>query len=198
MGELEHSPTTLASDAERDRVAFVLRDAVVAGRLTLEEFSERVGVAQSARTHGELAALQADLPSEPRSHPSEAQTSHHRAVCSRLVRRGPWALDARMSFRSVFGTIDLDLRQATLPGPEVELAIHNVCGTVTVLVPAGVDVRVEGGGWCASQVVDTPTVRPASGAPVLRIRASGPCGTLYVRSEDACQAVAGSLPRGDR
>jgi hypothetical protein len=176
----------------------VLRDAVVAGRLTLEEFSERVGVVQSARTHGELAALQADLPSEPRAHPSEAQTSHHRAVCSRIVRRGPWALDARMSFRSVFGTIDLDLRQATLPGPEVELAIHNICGTVSVLVPAGVDVRVEGGGWCASEVVDTPTVPPAAGAPVLRIRASGACGTLYVRSEHASQAIAGSLRRGDR
>jgi hypothetical protein len=38
----------LASDAERDRSIALLRDAVGEGRLTLEEFSERVGLAQTA------------------------------------------------------------------------------------------------------------------------------------------------------
>jgi hypothetical protein len=170
----------------------------VAGRLTLEEFSERVGAVQLARTHGELAAVQTDLPSTAQSPLSEVAVSRHRAVFSQLVRRGPWALDARMAFRSVCGTIDLDLRQATLPGPEVELAIHNIFGTVTVIVPESVDVRVEGGGAFASQVVDTPTVAPPPGAPVLRIRTSGPGGTLYVRSQGERQGSARMLRRSDR
>ena len=44
----------LASDTERERSIALLRDAVEEGRLTLEEFSERVGLAQAARTDQEL------------------------------------------------------------------------------------------------------------------------------------------------
>jgi hypothetical protein len=109
----------------------------------------------------------------------------HLAFCSRLVRRGPWELAERSSFRSIFGTIALDLRQARLAGPEVELAIHNVFGTVTVIVPEGIAVNVEGGGLFASQVIDSPSVAAVAGAPVLRIRCTGPGGTLYVRTREA-------------
>jgi Cell wall-active antibiotics response LiaF, C-terminal len=107
--------------------------------------------------------------------------AEHRAVFSRLVRRGPLALGGASSYLAVFGTVDLDLREATLLAAEVELTIRNIFGTVRVLVPEGVDVRLDGGGLFASQHVDT-SPRPAPGAPVLRIHASGPGGTLYVRT----------------
>ena len=55
----------LASDAERDHGVELLRSAVVDGRLTLEEFAERVEVAQTARTEQELAALLRALPMTP-------------------------------------------------------------------------------------------------------------------------------------
>lgn len=55
----------LASDAERERRIVLLRDAVGEGRLTLEEFSERVGLAHAARTDQELAHLTRDLPGAP-------------------------------------------------------------------------------------------------------------------------------------
>jgi DUF1707 SHOCT-like domain len=55
----------LASDAERECSIALLRDAVGEGRLTLEEFSERVGLAQAARTDQELAHLARDLPGAP-------------------------------------------------------------------------------------------------------------------------------------
>jgi Domain of unknown function (DUF1707) len=50
MTDAGHSavPAILASDAERERSVDVLRDAVVDGRLTLEEFTDRVGIAQTA------------------------------------------------------------------------------------------------------------------------------------------------------
>jgi hypothetical protein len=105
-----------------------------------------------------------------------------RAVCSRLVRRGAWELSARSSFRSYFGTIVLDLRQATLHGDVVELEIFNLFGTVTLVVPQGIQVTVEGGGMFASQVIEPPAAPPVAGSPRLRIRLSGPGGTLHVRS----------------
>jgi uncharacterized protein DUF1707 len=55
-------PRIRASDADRDRVAEALREHHAAGRLTMEEFQERLDRAYAARTLGELDALTADLP----------------------------------------------------------------------------------------------------------------------------------------
>lgn len=54
-----------ASDDDRQRVIAVLQRHTQAGRLTLEEFSERVGEVYTARTLGQLAVLTQDLPAEP-------------------------------------------------------------------------------------------------------------------------------------
>jgi Domain of unknown function (DUF1707) len=51
-----------ASDADRDQVAATLGDHHAAGRLTLEEFQERLDRAYAAKTLGELSDLMADLP----------------------------------------------------------------------------------------------------------------------------------------
>jgi hypothetical protein len=51
-----------ASDADRDRVADLLREHHAEGRLSAEEFSERLDVALHSRTMGELDELLADLP----------------------------------------------------------------------------------------------------------------------------------------
>ena len=53
---------TRASDADRDRIAAALGDHHAAGRLTLEEFHERLDRAYAAKTLGELDDLMADLP----------------------------------------------------------------------------------------------------------------------------------------
>jgi Flp pilus assembly protein TadB len=55
-----------ASDAEREEVAERLRKATGEGRLLAEELEDRLAAALTARTHGELDALVADLP-QPRS-----------------------------------------------------------------------------------------------------------------------------------
>jgi len=55
-------PRIRASDADRDRVASLLREHHAAGRLTAEEFHERMDRALEARTLGELDELLADLP----------------------------------------------------------------------------------------------------------------------------------------
>ena len=51
-----------ASDADRDRAAAALREHLAAGRLTTEEFDERLDRAYAAKTLGELDELMADLP----------------------------------------------------------------------------------------------------------------------------------------
>jgi hypothetical protein len=56
-------PNIRASDADRDRAASLLREHHAAGRLTAEEFHERLDKAMEAKTLGDLDALMVDLPS---------------------------------------------------------------------------------------------------------------------------------------
>ena len=55
-------PQMRAADADRTAVAGVLGEHMAAGRLTLDEYDERLARAYAARTYGELEALTADLP----------------------------------------------------------------------------------------------------------------------------------------
>ncbi len=55
-------PRIRASDADRDRVAALLREHHAAGRLTTDEVRERLDRALEARTLGDLDALMTDLP----------------------------------------------------------------------------------------------------------------------------------------
>jgi hypothetical protein len=58
------NPTLRASDDDRRRIIAALERHTAEGRLSLDEFSDRVGLAHAATTHGELARLTRDLPVE--------------------------------------------------------------------------------------------------------------------------------------
>jgi hypothetical protein len=58
-----HEPHLRAADADRAAVATVLGQHMSAGRLTVDEYDERLARAYAARTYGELDQLTADLPS---------------------------------------------------------------------------------------------------------------------------------------
>jgi hypothetical protein len=55
-------PRIRASDEDRDRVAAMLREHHAVGRLTVDEFNERLDKAYAARTMGDLDELLTDLP----------------------------------------------------------------------------------------------------------------------------------------
>ena len=188
----------LASDAEREHSIVLLREAVGEGRLTLEEFSEWVDLAQSARTDGELAEITRDLPAQRApSTVLDTTPEQHRAFCSHLTRGGPWSLPGHSSWRSIFGTIDLDLRQVRLDGPDTLIEVYNLFGTVTLIVPEGVEIVVRGGGLFASQKIDAPERPAVAGAPRLTIDARGPGGTLYVRTRPPTKrSILDALTRG--
>jgi hypothetical protein len=73
----DRRPEVRAADADRARVAELLRRAHGEGRLDLHEFDERVTAAWAARTYGDLDALTVDLPppapaaAPPAVHPVE-------------------------------------------------------------------------------------------------------------------------------
>jgi hypothetical protein len=54
-----------ASDQERESVVGVLRDAFTDGRLTYDEFQDRMTAGYTAKTWTELRELTSDLPAQP-------------------------------------------------------------------------------------------------------------------------------------
>jgi len=77
-----------ASDADREHVIGVLREAFAEGRLTAEEHSARVGQAYAARTYAELATVSADLPAGPSAHrPAPLSSSPGTGVATATDRR---------------------------------------------------------------------------------------------------------------
>lgn len=71
-----------ASDADRAAVAEELGRHMSAGRLTVDEYDDRLARAYAARTYGELDALTTDLPGSPPAAPVPAPAAGGaHAVC---------------------------------------------------------------------------------------------------------------------
>ena len=145
-----------ASDADRDRVAAVLREAYAEGRLDAAEHTERIELAYRAKTMGDLAPLLADLPHHymPANAPAPGAAaplptdygpgSKVTAIFSESHRGGRWLVPAVTAASAVFGQVTIDLREAVLTQHEVVIHANALFGQITVKVPHGVVVRDEG------------------------------------------------------
>jgi len=111
----------------------VLAEAAGDGRLTLDEHTERVHRAYSARTLGELAGLTEDLV-EPSAQPLRLDASRSVAALFTTQRReGRWVMPDRLVVTVVGGHVVLDLREALLLGTRI--ALLEAGRLVTVLTP---------------------------------------------------------------
>jgi hypothetical protein len=80
-----------AADTDRAAVATVLGRHMAAGRLTVDEYDERLSRAYAARTYGELDELTADLPATDRP-AADRPVRRESAVPARACGpgAGPW------------------------------------------------------------------------------------------------------------
>ncbi|QKW06738.1 DUF1707 and DUF2154 domain-containing protein [Streptomyces sp. NA04227] len=165
----EEHPELRASDADRDRVAEVLRDALAEGRLDMEEFEERLEAAYRARTYGDLAPLTRDLPAAgatslvkspggvaataaddgvhwPARIGGPATSRGAFAFWSGFTRRGTWTVPRLFTAFAMWGGGEIDLREAHFEAEEVVLRCFSVMGGIQVTVPPELTVRVSGVG----------------------------------------------------
>ncbi|MFI8391707.1 DUF1707 domain-containing protein [Streptomyces sp. NPDC085540] len=169
-------PELRASDADRDRVAERLRDAVAEGRLDMDEFEERLDAAYKSRTYAELEPLTRDLPAPaggplggPVAPPTAAaepwtgriggggSSAMAVAVMSGFQRKGRWTVPARFDAVAFWGGGELDLREADFAQREVVINCVAIMGGIEITVPPGVEVDVRGFGFMgAFDQRDTP------------------------------------------
>ncbi|MFF6951845.1 DUF1707 domain-containing protein [Streptomyces iakyrus] len=157
-------PDLRASDADRERVAEILRDALAEGRLDMAEFEERLDATYQARTYGELAPITRDLPAAGVTVPAvsltkdpaagsdwparitggEGSSTWAVAVMSAFQRKGRWTMPRRFTCFAFWGGGEIDLREANFADREVEVNAIAIMGGVDVIVPPGVEVVVRG------------------------------------------------------
>jgi hypothetical protein len=185
-----------ASDADRDRVADILREALAEGRLTAEEHAERVEGVLHTKTVGELDAFIRDLPAAhqqatapayapvpprpaPGTIPDEADASVV-AVFSSAMRRGRWRAGRRLHAYAVFGSVEIDLSEAIFEYQQVVIKAVSVFGDVQIRVPENVTLRGTGGGVLGNFEVDTLD-SVESDAPVVYVDGWAVLGNVEAR-----------------
>ena len=148
-----------ASDADRERVANVLREAAGDGRLTMDELDQRLDAVYAAKTYAELEPITHDLPDAGAANapaPSRAAprdparfggaptSSGAVAILGGFTRKGDWVVPKEFTAFLFMGGGEIDLRDARFSEREVTIHIVAIMGGCEVIVPEDATVYVTG------------------------------------------------------
>jgi hypothetical protein len=167
-----------ASHEDRDRVVELLRMAAGDGRLSADELDQRLEMALTARTYGELAALTKDLPAAPvvgtAALGADEPKELIRIDChsSTTKRDGRWLVPQRMEVRVTSGTVTLDFTEAVITQPSLPIDAEVHSGRLNLITRPGIavdadDVAVRSG------YIKVPAPEGAPVPVILRIQVSG-------------------------
>lgn len=176
----EQRPALRISDAERERAVRTLGEHHAVGRLTYDEFVERMDRAYEARTHEELDVLTADL---PEAAAAQAQPRKRRWLVSVMGvnERAEGVAHDETVIVDVMGGSDLDLRGANFPAGEVTVTAIAVMGGATIWVPEGARVELSGFALMGGNSNRVPKGAGSSG-PLIRVKVWSLMGGVDVRS----------------
>jgi DUF1707 SHOCT-like domain len=178
-----------ASDADRERVAEILRTAAAEGRLDLDELDERLALVYKAKTYTDLEPLTHDLPVA--GAPLAPVPSGNRiggaatstgavAIMGGFERKGTWVVPDLFTAVAFWGGGEIDLREARFATAEVELRLFAVMGGMEVVVPEDAEVIVNGIGIMGG--FDHQASGPGkAGAPRIKVTGLAFWGGVSVR-----------------
>ncbi|MFI0407474.1 DUF1707 domain-containing protein [Actinomadura sp. 3N508] len=152
-------PEMRAGDADRERVAQVLRDAAGDGRLTLAELDERLDAVYAAKTYADLEPITRDLPAPGAAAPAPLPTGTAAdwrplesapswktgiGIMSGFNRTGVWNVPRRFRAFAFWGGGKIDLREARFNEPVTTIRALAIMGGCEVIVPDDITVHVKG------------------------------------------------------
>jgi DUF1707 SHOCT-like domain len=182
------------SDADREQVAEVLREATGQGRLSFDELEERLTRAYAAKTYADLEEVTHDLPGPGVRAPAQAvgsafpterlggtsRNSAAVAVMSGAQRKGPWVVPPTFTAFAMMGGIELDLREARFSQREVTIQAYTFMGGIEVIVGDDVEVDVSGVGFMGA-FEHSASGPGMPGAPRVRVTGFAFMGGVDVR-----------------
>ncbi|HEX6468589.1 MAG TPA: PASTA domain-containing protein [Streptosporangiaceae bacterium] len=182
--------------AERDAATEALREAFAAGRLTLEEFRDRVGAVLAAESLREVEQATDGVLTRPLIGDARP-VSTVVAVLGSRARTGPWRLPDRLRVFGVLGDVHLDLGSAAYAEEIVEISAWSLLGELDLEVPDGVEVELDGFQLFGTRRLRLAPVRPVPGTPRIRVRARAAFSDISVRSPGGEALAADRFrPRG--
>ncbi|GAA0513273.1 hypothetical protein Ade02nite_89320 [Paractinoplanes deccanensis] len=171
------------SEPERERAAELLQRACGDGRLTLEEFSARVGAVWAAEDADELARATEGVAVTPIVGSSRT-VDRVITIFSENKRRGRWRLrDAGVSVRTLFGSTVLDLREVATDQAVIEISGSVTFGELKVIVPEGVEVDLTGAAVFSSRQLHLARVPRVPGTPEVRVHVTAWFASVEVVSK---------------
>lgn len=175
-------PRERASDGEREDVATMLARAMVAGRLTPAEYSERAASAQAARYRDELDGLLGDLPGAVlhSSHGSDV-LEIEAGLGGAISRRGYWKVPPTVRVRSWVGGVLLDLSEAECATTVVVVELATGMCSPTVVLPENGTADVDDLRISAGSVRDETVHRRERGEPHVSVRGRHAFGDVVLR-----------------
>lgn len=170
------------SDADRHKVAEILREAAGEGRLDLDELDERLESAYAAKTYADLVPITADLPLRGRGNlpgpvapgPGLPAARHDTtlAFMGGSSRKGLWEVGATHTAFAMWAAISLDLREARFTSRETVIYANAIWAGIDIIVNEHTHVIVDGigimGGFEQARDKVTPAIGPNS--PVVRVK----------------------------
>lgn len=142
--DLGSPPELRASHADRDRVVDVLRIAAGDGLLTSDELDERLEVALSARTLGELSALTADLPNVSAGAEAKDVVRIEQVHSGAIERVGRWVVPRRMELAVYWCDVTLDFTEAVITHDTLRIDLETKGKTLTLITRPGVVIDTDG------------------------------------------------------
>jgi hypothetical protein len=181
-------PPAQITDAEREAASELLQNACGSGRLTLEEFSDRVGAVWVAERREQLEAATAGIAAAP----PVGATKTVSTVIGMLGdqrRIGRWRLPAKLRTFTMLGDVHLDLRSVVVADPVIEITSVAIMGDLQIDVPEGVEVELRGFEVMGDRELRLAPVPRRPGTPLIRVRAYALMGDVHVTSAPPGQDI---------
>ncbi|MBO0802224.1 MAG: DUF1707 and DUF2154 domain-containing protein [Nocardiopsaceae bacterium] len=197
-----------ASDADRERVAEIVRQAAGDGRLTLEELDQRLDQVYAAKTYADLEPITRDLPqpgtahvpapaapADPARFGGEPGTPAAIAIMGGFCRKGDWVVPRQFTAFTLMGGGEIDMRYARFAEQTVTIHAVTIMGGIEITVPDDANVRVTGIGIMGG--FDHSASGPgAPGGPTIVIDGAALMGGVEVKRKRPKQTKLDKLGRG--
>jgi Domain of unknown function (DUF1707) len=179
-------PGIRISDADRERAAGRLQQALTEGRITFDELEERLAAVYAARYAADLLPPFADLPGgtglpiTPAAPVPSDRPLVLRSGMGTLRRAGPWTVPSRIRVQSVMGSVVLDFSETSVP-PTVDVRLELGAGSARLVLPDGATADVDGVVSGMGNVRSRVGSSPVPGRPHFRVHGRTAMGSVSVR-----------------
>jgi Cell wall-active antibiotics response 4TMS YvqF len=173
-----HTEPPVSEDLRQRGIGY-LQELLASGTVDLGRFQAALDALLGARTQADFASAVRSLPAPVEFTPPARQRQEPLEISTSMgeVRlAGRWQVSRLTTIDTGMGDVTIDLSQAEFDDWDVEIVAHTHMGTITVIVPRGLEVRPVG----RSGPVNTTLEPPIPGFPVVRLSATCDMGTIRV------------------